>query len=63
MFIQDRIDQELHSRERSELKFGFSSEFFDKYLLKSFLMCSFVCSGFLKSLFANFARKRVIRHL
>ena len=51
MFIQDRIDQELHSRERSELKFAFSSEFFDKYLLKSFLMCSFVCSGFLKSLF------------
>ena len=31
MFILDRIDRELlHSRERSELKFGLSSEFFDK---------------------------------
>ena len=33
MFIQDRIDQELHSRERSELKFGLSSEFFVEILL------------------------------
>ena len=30
MFIRDRIDQELHSLERLELKFGLSSEFFDK---------------------------------
>ena len=30
MFIRDRIDRELHSLERLELKFGLSSEFFDK---------------------------------
>ena len=31
MFILDRIDRELlHSLERLELKFGLSSEFFDK---------------------------------
>ena len=48
MFILDRIDRELvHSLERLELKFGLSSEFFDKIpvRLESFLMCSFVCSG------------------
>ena len=30
MFILDRIDQELHSLGRLELKIGLSSEFFDK---------------------------------
>ena len=30
MFILDRIDRELHSLERLELKFGLSAEFFDK---------------------------------
>ena len=30
MFILDRINRELHSLERLELKFGLSSEFFDK---------------------------------
>ena len=30
MFILARIDRELHSLERLELKFGLSSEFFDK---------------------------------
>ena len=30
MFILDRIDRELYSLERLELKFGLSSEFFDK---------------------------------
>ena len=30
MFIWDRIDPELHSLARLELKFGLSSEFFDK---------------------------------
>ena len=56
MFILDRIDRELvHSLERLELKFGLSSEFFDKIpvRLESFLMCSFVCSGFLKRLFVS----------
>ena len=48
MFILDRIDRELHSLERLGLKFDSSLEFFDKYLLES-LMCSLVCSGFLKA--------------
>ena len=30
MFILDCVDRELHSLERLELKFGSSSEFFDK---------------------------------
>ena len=30
MFTRDDIDRELHSLERLELKFGLSSEFFDK---------------------------------
>ena len=30
MFIVDRIDRELQSLERLELKFGLSSEFIDK---------------------------------
>ena len=30
MFIQDCVDRELHSLERLELKFGSSSEFFDR---------------------------------
>ena len=30
MFIQDHIDRELHSLKRLELKFGLSSERFDK---------------------------------
>ena len=34
MFILDRIDLELHSLERLELKFGLSSEFFDKIPLR-----------------------------
>ena len=53
MFILDRIDRELHSLKRLELKFGLSSDFselLDKYLLKSFLMCSFVYLGFLERL-------------
>ena len=51
MFILDCIDQELHYLERLELKSGLSSEFIEKlYLLESFLMCSFVCPGFLKRL-------------
>ena len=30
MFIRDRIDRDLHTLERLKLKFGLSSEFFDK---------------------------------
>ena len=51
MFILDRIDRDLHSLERLELKFGSSQSFSTKYLLESFLMCSFVCLGFLNRLF------------
>ena len=44
MFILDRIDRELHSLERLELNFGFSSEFFDKIpvrILLDVLFCAF----------------------
>ena len=45
MFILDRIDRELlHSLERLELKFGLSSEFFDKIpvrILLDVLFCVF----------------------
>ena len=44
MFILDRIDGELHSLERLELKFGLSSEFFDKIpviILLDVLFCVF----------------------
>ena len=43
MFIQDRMDQELHSRERSE--------FFDKIPVEILLDVFFRVLGFLKSLF------------
>ena len=45
MFILDRFDREfLHSLERLELKFGLSSEFFDKIpviFLLDVLFCVF----------------------
>ena len=50
MFILDRIDRELHSLERLELKFGLSSEFFDKIPVRNLLDVLFLCSGFLKRL-------------
>ena len=53
MFILDRIDRELHSLRSLELKFALSSDFSEfvrKQLLESFLMCSFVCLGFLERL-------------
>ena len=37
MFILDRIDRELYSLERLELKFGVSSEFFDKISVRILL--------------------------
>ena len=37
MFILDGIDRELHSLERLELKFGVSSQFFDKIPIRSLL--------------------------
>ena len=44
MFILDRIDRELQSLERLKLKFGLSSEFFDKIpvrILLDVLLCVF----------------------
>ena len=38
MFIRDRIDRELHSLERLELKLGLSSEFFDKIPVRILLV-------------------------
>ena len=37
MFIPDHINQKLHSFERLELKFGLSSEFFDKIPVRIYL--------------------------
>ena len=37
MFILDRIHRELHSLERLEVKFGLSSEFFDKIAVRILL--------------------------
>ena len=37
MFIRDGIDRDLHTLERLELKFGLSSEFFDKIPVRIFL--------------------------
>ena len=37
MFILDRIDRELHSLERLELKFGLSLEFLDKIIVRILL--------------------------
>ena len=54
IFFLDRIDRELHSLERLELKFGLRSEFFDRIPLRILLDCPFVCSGFLKRLFLAF---------
>ena len=52
MFIRDRIDRELlHSLERLELKFGLSSEFFDKIPVIILLDVLFRVFRFLKRLF------------
>ena len=55
MFILDRIDRELHSLEHLELKFGLSSEVFDKipvrilldvlFRMFRFSKASFLCPG------------------
>ena len=52
MFILDRIDQELHSPERLlELKFGLSSEFFDKIPIRILLDVLFRVFKFSKASF------------
>ena len=53
MFIMDRIDRELlHSLERLELKFGFSSEFFDKISVRILLHVLFRVFRFSKASFS-----------
>ena len=52
MFILDRIDRELlHSLERLQLKFGLSSEIFDKIPVRILLDVLFRVFRFLKRLF------------
>ena len=52
MFILDRIDRELlHSLERSELKFGLSSEFFNKIPVRILLDVLFRVFRFFKASF------------
>ena len=52
MFILDRIDRELlHSLERLELKFGLSSEFFDKIPVRILLDVLFHVFRFSKASF------------
>ena len=52
MFILDRIDRKLlHSLERLELKFGISSEFFDKIPVRILLGVLFRVFRFSKASF------------
>ena len=51
MFILDRIDRELHSLERLELKFGLSSEFFNKIPVRILLDVLFLVFRFFKESF------------
>ena len=51
MFILDSIDRELNSLERLELKFGLSSEFFDKIPVRILLDVLFYVFRFSKASF------------
>ena len=51
MFILDRIDRELHSLKCVELKFGLSSEFFNKIPVRILLDVLFRVFRFSKALF------------
>ena len=51
MFILDRINREFHSLERLELKFGLSSEFFDKMPVRILLDVLFHMFRFSKASF------------
>ena len=51
MFILDHIDRELHSLERLELKFGLSSECFDKIPVRILLDVLFRVFWFSKASF------------
>ena len=52
MFILDRIDRELPSLERLELKFGLSSEFFNKIPVRILLDVLFRVFRFSKASFS-----------
>ena len=51
MFIPDHINRKLHSFERLELKFGLSSEFFDKIPVRILLDMLFRVFRFSKASF------------
>ena len=51
MFIPDHINRKLHSFERLELKFGLSSEFFDKIPVRILLDVLFRVFRFSKASF------------
>ena len=51
MFVLDRIDQELPSLKHLELKFGLSSEFFDKIPVRILLDVLFCVFRFSKASF------------
>ena len=64
MFILDRIDRELlHSLERLELKFGLSSEFFDKIPVRILLDILFRVFRFSKASFCAPTSSFPRRHL
>ena len=60
MFILDRVDRELHSLERLELKFGLSSEFFDKIPVRILLDVLFLVFKFSKASFFALASSFII---
>ena len=51
MFVLDRVDQELPSLKHLELKFGLSSEFFNKIPVRILLDVLFRVFRFLRRLF------------
>ena len=63
MFILDRIDRELPSLERLELRFGLSSEFFDKIPVRILVDVLFRVFRFSKASFNPLAILRLRRYL
>ena len=62
MFILDRMDRELlHSLERLELKFGLSSEFFDKIPVRILLDVLFRVFRFSKASFSFLDTETYVR--
>ena len=59
MFILDHFDWHSHCQHGLSWKF---SEFFDKYLQESFLMCSFVCLGFPIKASCTLTSSSVVQH-